>query len=191
MALTSPLQSPRPRSTIATIAHGLLALARERRATSAVEFALMLGPALGLLLAALQIPLVFFADQALQSAAITAGRQIMTGTAQTSNISQASFQQAVCALLNTMLSCGKVMVDVESASSYGSLATAYPTLTYSNGSVSNQWGYNPGGPGDVVIVRVMYNWPIFGGALLPGLSNQPNDERLLVGTSVFKNEPYK
>ena len=37
----------------------------------------------------------------------------------------------------------------------------------------------------------MYNWPVVGGPLLPGLANQANGDRLLVATAVFKNEPYQ
>ncbi len=36
----------------------------------------------------------------------------------------------------------------------------------------------------------MYNWPVVGGGLLPGLADQPNGNHLLVATSVFKTEPY-
>lgn len=170
----------------------LLAIAGDRRAVSAVEFAVVLGPLLGLLLASLQIPMIFFADQALQSAAANAGRLIMTGSAQQAGTSQAAFQQSVCAQLTSLFSCANLMVDVESASSYGAIGTNTPALTYGkNGAVGNQWAYNPGGPGDIVIVRVMYNWPVFGSGLIPGLSNQPNNQRLLVGATVFKNEPYQ
>jgi hypothetical protein len=84
------------------------------------------------------------------------------------------------------------MVDVESAGSYSALNTATPTLTYDgSGNVTNAWVYNPGGPGDIVIMRVMYNWPVIGGPLAWGLSNQPGDQRLLIATTVFKNEPYQ
>ena len=44
--------------------------------------------------------------------------------------------------------------------------------------------------GDVVIMRVMYGWPIVGGPFAFGLSNQPNGTFLLIATAVFKNEPY-
>jgi Flp pilus assembly protein TadG len=168
------------------------AIMRDRRAVAALEFAAVLAPLLGLLLATLQIPMIFFADQALQSAATNAGRLIMTGSAQQDGTSQSAFQQAVCAQLASMFSCANLMVDVESASSYGAIGTSTPTLTYGhNGAVGNKWAYDPGGPGDIVIVRVMYNWPVFAAALIPGLANQPNQQRLLVGATVFKNEPFK
>ena len=57
------------------------------------------------------------------------------------------------------------------------------------GTTTGQWGTPPAG--DIVILRVMYNWPIVASPLLPGLANQSNGDRLLVATSVFKNEPFQ
>jgi Flp pilus assembly protein TadG len=167
-------------------------LPRDERAATAVEFAILIAPLLFLILASLQLGIIFFAGQALQSATTTAGRQLMTGADQTAGMSQGKFRRAVCANAKGLLSCGGIMVDVESASSYSSVNTAPLTLTYdANGKVSNAWTYSPGGGGDIVIVRAMYNWPVVAGPLLPGLANQPNGDRLLVATSVFKNEPFQ
>lgn len=164
---------------------------RDRRAVAALEFAVVVGPFLALMLASLQIPLIYFADEALQGAAIQAGREIMTGQAQQSGMTQAAFKQAVCGLLGAMFSCSNIMVDIESASNFSSINTGSPTVTYGrNGQPNNNWAYSPGGPDDVVIVRVMYNWPVMASALIPGLANQPGGQRLLIGTAVFKNEPY-
>jgi len=56
--------------------------------------------------------------------------------------------------------------------------------------VTNQWSYSPGNPGDIVVVQVMYQWPVVLGPLGFNLSNVGNGNRLLVSTAVFKNEPY-
>jgi Flp pilus assembly protein TadG len=164
----------------------------DTRAATAVEFALLISPLMFLILASLQLSIIFFASQVLQSAAITSGRQIMTGAVQTAGYSQTTFPtQVVCPAAPVLLTCGSIMVDVESASSYSSLNTGALTPTYnSSGQVTNTWSYSTGGPGDIVILRLMYNWPIVASPLLPGLANQSNGNRLLVGTSVFKNEPY-
>ena len=59
-----------------------------------------------------------------------------------------------------------------------------------NGTVSNTWNYSPGTPGSIVVVQVMYQWPIVLGPLNFNLSNLSNGNRLLVSTAVFKTEPY-
>ena len=74
---------------------------------------------------------------------------------------------------------------------FRSISTTPITLTYdAHGNVTNNFAYSTGNPGDIIILRAMYNWPVVGGGLLPGLANQSGGNHLLVGTSVFKTEPY-
>jgi Flp pilus assembly protein TadG len=169
-------------------------LAGDERAATAVEFAMLIAPLIFLILASLQLSIIFFAGQTLQSVATTTGRQLMTGADQTAGMTQTQFQTAVtnaCTAAGAPLNCSSIMVDVESATAYSSASTAPLTPTYNaSGQVTNTWAYSPGGPGDIVVLRLMYNWPVVAGPLLPGLANQSNGDRLLVATSVFKNEPY-
>jgi Flp pilus assembly protein TadG len=161
------------------------------RAATAVEFAMLAPPLIFLILASLQISIIFFAGQYLQSLTTLAARQVMTGQAQTAGDSQTQFQTSVCNNAPTLFfTCGNIMVDVESASSYSALNTSTLTPTYNGSGQPTNMIYSPGGPGDIVILRVMYNWPVVAAPLLPGLANQSNGDRLLVATSVFKNEPY-
>jgi len=169
----------------------LRSLLTDERAATAVEFAMLVTPLVALILASLQLSIIFFAGQVLQTAAIASGRQLMTGTAQSASMTQAQFQSAVCANAPILFTCSNIMVDVESASAYSSISTSAPTLTYdAKGNVTNTWNYSPGSGGDIVILRVMYNWPVVGGPLAPGLADQSNGDRLLIATSVFKNEPF-
>jgi hypothetical protein len=64
-------------------------------------------------------------------------------------------------------------------------------LTFdSSGAVTNQWAWSPGNPGDIVIVQVMYQWPVMMGPLGFNLANLANGNRLLVSTVAFKSEPF-
>jgi len=170
----------------------LLRLGKDERAATAVEFALLITPLVTLILASLQLSLIFFAGQALQSVAISAGRQLMTGQVQDAGDTQTQFHQVVCDNAPILFTCGSLMVDVQSASNYSQINTTPITLNYDiHGNVTNTWSYSPGSPGSVVILRVMYNWPVVAGPLMVGMANQPNGDHLLVGVSVFKNEPYE
>jgi len=169
----------------------LRGLLRDDRAATAVEFALLVTPFVVLVLASLQLSILFYAGQVLQSATMNAGRQLMTGADQQAGLTQAQFKTSVCNTANFLFNCNNMMVDVESASGYSTLNTAPITLTYdAKGNVTNTWSYSPGAAGDIVIVRVLYNWPVIAGPLLVGLADQPNGDHLLVATSVFKIEPY-
>jgi Flp pilus assembly protein TadG len=165
-------------------------VAREDGA-AALEFAIVAAPFIALLVAGLQTALAFFAGQVLESAVADSSRSILTGSAQNGNLDQNAFAQLVCTKVQALFSCPSLMVDVQTASSFSAASTAMPTLTYNaQGQVNNSWSYNPGNPGDIVVVRVMYLWPTFLGPLGFSLSNQTNGSLLLMATAVFKNEPY-
>jgi hypothetical protein len=50
--------------------------------------------------------------------------------------------------------------------------------------------YNPGGPGQIVVVRLFYQWPLFVTGLGYNISNLAGSKRLLAATSAFQNEPF-
>jgi len=166
--------------------------ARREDGTAAVEFAVVAAPFITLLLAIIQTALVLFSEQILDTAVATTGRLILTGQAQTQNMTQTQFAHAVCAQLPTFFNCNLLMVDVQSPASFTGANTTMPTLTFNaGGQVTNAWQYQPGTPGSIVVMRVMYQWPIFLGPLGAGLANLPNGQRLLMATAAFKNEPYQ
>jgi Flp pilus assembly protein TadG len=164
---------------------------RDRRGATALEFALLATPLLGIIFAALQLGVIVFFDQALQTVTSQAGRMLMVGTAQKQNMTQAQFGAAVCAMAPAAFVCNNLMVDVESFNTFSSANTSPLTPTYNSSGVVNNMNYSPGGPGSIVVVRVMYDWPVFGGPFALGLANQANGTHLLVGTAVVKNEPYQ
>jgi Flp pilus assembly protein TadG len=161
--------------------------ARHQDGAAAVEFALVAVPFLALLFAILETALVFFAGQTLEAAVTDAGRLIMTGQAQ--GFSQADFKTQVCnRLAGGLFDCTNgVYVNVQTYSSYAAINTASPI---SNGQFdTTQMAYSPGVQGSIVVVTLYYEWPIYVSLLGSNLSNLNGGSRLLVATSVFRNEP--
>lgn len=168
-----------------------------RKGATAIEFALVAAPFLALLVALFETALVFFAGRVLDEVTEEASRYILTGQAQQSNMTQAQFENYICtstntaALVSALFNCNNLMVNVASYSDFTTASTSMPALTFNaNGTVSNTWSYSPGNPGSIVVVQVMYQWPIILGPLGFNLSNLANGNRLLVSTAVFKSEPY-
>ena len=144
-------------------------------------------PCIFLILAMLQTALIFLAGQVLETAVAGSSRLILTGQAQ--SVTQSTFATAVCGKIPALFNCGDLIIDVQAYSAFASADTSTPTLTFnSQGQVTNTWGYHPGGPGDIVVVRMMYQWPVLLGF---SLSNLSNGNRLLMATAAFKNEPYQ
>jgi len=160
---------------------------RQRRATSSVEFALVASPLIALALGTIQTGTIFLASQSLETAAAYGARLILTGQAQTQNWTAAQFKQQICSQITAIFDCsGGVYVDVES---YPSFSAANLALPISNGTFNTgALGYNPGGPGSVVVLRLYYQYPVFFSALK--LNNLTNGSDLFAATAVFQNEPY-
>lgn len=162
----------------------------DQQGATAVEFALVATPFFALIFAILETALVFFAGQTLETAAADGARLIMTGQAQTAGYDQAAFKRAVCAKIVGLIDCNAgLYIDVKSYASFSSINTAAPIT---NGALNTTgFGFVSGGPGDIVVVRLMYQWPVYAALLSFNLSNSGTNKRLLMSTVAFRNEPYK
>jgi Flp pilus assembly protein TadG len=170
---------------------------RKEEGAAAVEFALVAAPFFALMFAIMETALVFFAGQYLETVATDSTRLILTGQAQTSAWSQSQFQTQVCAKLVALFNCSGLVIDVQT---YANFANTNTSLPLSNGQWSfptNAQGqpvttFQPGNPGDIVVARLMCEWPVW--VWFPGLSalsNMTNKGRLLMATAAFRNEPYQ
>jgi Flp pilus assembly protein TadG len=163
--------------------------ARRQDGSAAVEFGLVAAPFLALLFAIMETAIVFFAGQALETAAADSARLIMTGQAQTQGFDATAFKNAVCAKIYGLFDCQNgVNVDVRTFSSFANVTM--PNPVDAQGNFQNNFQYQPGGPGDIVVVRLFYQYPVYVSLLGFNLSNVNGGKRLLASTAAFRNEPY-
>lgn len=179
--------------TFATRAAQRLRLTRFGRAqdgAAAVEFSLVAAPFLALLFAIMETAFVFFAGQSLEYAAAQSGRLIMTGQADANGWDQSAFKTQVCSKVVALFDCAnKLYVNVQKYSSFASASTTPP---YNNGQLdTGQMKYQPCQPGEINVVQLYYEWPIYISLLNSNLSNQNGNNRLLIATNAFRCEPYK
>jgi Flp pilus assembly protein TadG len=180
----------------------VLRLVRREDGEVIVEFALVAAPFLAVLFAIMETSLAFFAQETLETQTANATRLVLTGQQQSATAGQsnsqaaAAFAQKVCnSAANMMFDCSKMIIDVQTVSSFSS---ANLTLPIKNGQLDPSFSpsYNPGGPNCIVVVRVMYQWPVyvsllsFSSSLGNNMSSTSGSQRLLLATSVFRNEPY-
>jgi Flp pilus assembly protein TadG len=159
-----------------------------RNANAAIEFALIAPAFIALLMAILQVGLVFVAQSVLQTATSQASRLIMTGQAQNSGLTAAQFQQDVCNYATSLFNCAGIYVNVQTFSTFSSIAMTNPVSggTFNTGSL----GYSTGGAGDIVVVQVFYEWPVYLAPLNFNLANVGSNYDVLVATAAFRTEPY-
>ena len=160
-------------------------LARKEDGSAAVEFGMVAAPFLLLVFAIMETAIVFFAGQTLETAVADSSRLIMTGQAQQQGFNQSAFKDAVCAKIYGLFDCANgVHVDVKTYPAFASINLTPPLD--SSGNFQNNQTYQPGCPGDIVVVRLFYQWPIY----VSLLQNMSGNKRLLIATAAFRNEPY-
>src|ERR1044072_5505367 len=95
---------------------------REQSGATTIEFAMVAAPFLELVFAIIETAIVFFAGQALETAAADSARLIMTGQAQTQGYDQGKFKTAVCNKIYGLFNCqGGVFVDVKTYPTFASI----------------------------------------------------------------------
>jgi Flp pilus assembly protein TadG len=188
----------------ASVPNVLRRFRRNRNASAAVEFALVAPVFFGLLFAIIETSIIFFANQVLETITQDSARLIGTGQAQNGQVmingvaacaavpcTPAEFQTYVCsrvpALLFTCPGTNGIFIDVES---YPAFTNININNQISGGIFTNNMQYSTGGPGDIVVVRLFYQWPQYVTGLGYNITNLTGNLRLLVATAVLKNEPY-
>jgi Flp pilus assembly protein TadG len=162
---------------------------RNDRGSTVVEFALVAPVFFGLLFAIIEMAMVFFASQVLETVTQDSARVIMTGQAQLASYTQAQFKNLVCSKVVALFDCvNGISIDVQSYSAFSSINIADPIDAGKNFVPPNN--YLPGGPGDIVVVRTFYKWPLFVTGLGFNVANLSGSMRLLTATAAFQNEPY-
>jgi|SRR5271165_3713398 len=165
-------------------------LVHRRDGSATVEFGLVAVPFIALLFAIVETAIVFFAGQALETAVADSARLILTGQAQNQNFNATAFKNAVCANVYGLFDCQNgIYIDVETFSSFSSVTMPSPVDSQGNFQ-SSGFGYQPGGPGDIVVVRLFYQYPVYVSLLGFNLANVNGGKHLLTATAAFRNEPY-
>jgi Flp pilus assembly protein TadG len=168
--------------------------ARRQDGAAAIEFAMVAAPFLALVFAIMETAIIFFAGQILETAASDSARLIMTGQAQTLGFDNATnFKtKVVCPRTYAVLNClDKLHVDVKRYTSFAQ-ASANISKPIEDGKLKTDgFGHDPSGPGDIVVVRLMYEWPVYVSLFgFNKLADVTGGNRLLMATVAFCNEPF-
>lgn len=180
---------------------------RDENGATAVEFALVSVPFIGLLFAIFETALVFFANQGLEAATAEAARQLMTGQVQydPTITSYTTFRNKVFCnppsprvrILPSFIDCNKLVIDISKPTNFG---TANLNMDFLTGTST----FCTGLPGEIMVLRVVYPMPVYLSVLtMNGLAvgqtivnrngQQMYDgswKHMLMGTSAFRNEPF-
>jgi Flp pilus assembly protein TadG len=174
-----------PKTTMRNI---LRRFRRNRGGSAAVEFALVAPVFFALLFAIIETALVFFASQVLETVTQNSARMIMTGQAQAAAYTPAQFATYVCNQVPALFNCANISIDVQSYPAFSGI-TINSQIDGTKNFINNMQ-YCPGNPGDIVVVRLFYQWPLFVTGLGYNITNLSGSKRLLSATAAFRNEPF-
>lgn len=155
-----------------------------------VEFGLIGGSYIVMLMAAMEIGFLIFLQGVLDNAARDAARQIRTGQVQLASSPTTTFSNLLCSEVGNLIPCSSLIYQSQAFWQWSEASSSMttPVSRNSNGNLVSS-GFNGGSPGEIVIVQVTYNYSFFTpliGALLGGTSQSA----LLQSTVVFQNEPF-
>ena len=162
---------------------------RSQHGGAAVEFAVIGLPFFLFMFAILDISLIFFASTTLENGIVSAARQIRTGQAQAMNMTKQQFRTLVCGEISMLLGCdSRLGVDVRKYSGFSS--AQFENALDNNGNLTGNFQFDPGQPGDVVVVRAFYTWPVLTPIVGEAFQNMAGGHRLIETSIAFRNEPF-
>ena len=163
-----------------------------RGGNTAVEFATVAAPFFFLIFGIFELGMIFSASVALENSTSMLARTIRTGELQKSGSATASsFKTSICTNMGAFsVDCAnKLHIDVR----------VYDNLAATNNQkapiTNGQWDATPptfvlGNPGDIVLVRAYYEWPLIAPGFNGALQSLDGGKAVLAASATFRNEPY-
>jgi Flp pilus assembly protein TadG len=158
---------------------------RARDGATAVEFAMIVMPFLGLVFATLELGMMFLVSTTMESSAQSAARTIRTGQFQSGAATAAAYKTAVCNGMGWLgADCqANLLTDVRTFNTFNAVSTAPPIRTAADVV------FQPGQACSIILARATYNWTL----LAPGLSGVTYTgagKVKLQAAAAFRNEPF-
>lgn len=181
-------------SPLRSIGRQLRRFARARHGTAAVEFGLVVVPFFLLMTGIAEVSMIGLAQTSLDYSVSEVGRQIRTGQAQLAGKSYTQMQQMLCSQMSSFLflTCnGNLYLDVDTFASFTDASNGNSAPIKNNQFQTAGFGYSPGAPSDIVVVRAYYRWQILTPMFSALFQNISGGERVLVSTMMFRDEPYQ
>ncbi len=170
-------------------------LAKDRSGVTAIEFAFVAPPFFLLAFGIIEIGVAHLANRMLDNALVESARLIRTGQAQ-GNIAADEFKTQLCSSMPSFM-CDKdeitgeerMVIEVESIADFAD-AQSTDSLYDEDGNLRDDTKYDPGAASEIVVVNVVYKWPMMS-SVLEFDNGDHGFERHLTSTMVFRNEPWE
>ena len=171
----------------------------DRRASAAIEFAVVGLLSLELVLEAMQAGLYFYTSAAVERASSKGTRAIITGSVSSQGLTATQFRaNVVCPAISAFnLSCSNVITNVQTVSEAVSPGGFYTFLNSTQTALkqptldNSQTSYCTGTSQSYVVVQILYAMPIFSPFWkIFATTFNGSASYILQSTAAFRNEPF-
>lgn len=162
---------------------------RNRDGVTAIEFSLLAIPYLMLFIGIIEFSIMHVSASLLEGATGSAARLIRTGQIQQGGADpETAFRDQFCSFATVLIDCNDVIIEVRQLPSFTDISAANPQYD-EDGNLIPQ-GFDAGGSGDRVLIRVGYRYevmtPFISPLLTAGSGSIP-----FMSTIVLQTEPYE
>jgi hypothetical protein len=165
-------------------------LAKDRSGVTAIEFAFVAPPFFLLVFGIIEIGVAHLVNRLVDNAVVEAARLVRTGQAHSGNITAGGFKTQICDFMPPfMCDESRITVEVDAIEDFAD-AQSTDSLYDEDGNLREDTGYEIGGASEIVVVNVIYKWPMMS-AVLSFDNGDHGNERHLTSTMVFRNEPWE
>jgi Flp pilus assembly pilin Flp len=162
---------------------------------TAVEFAIVAVPFLGLIFGILELALVFFTTSVLTQSISDTGRLVRVGAFQGCGTVK-EFKALICDGMQNLMNCeANLRVDLITGASFQSVSLADPGLSGLDPDDEDKeiddGTYVDTGPGAPVVLQASFYYPLALPNFMTRLETIPNSQRhVIMATTAFRNEPF-
>ncbi len=139
----------------------------------------------------IELALMFTTQSLLHESTFAAARLIRTGQIQQAGGAgqEQMFRDAVCDFSEILIPCNQIQFQVQEVPSFDAADDAPPQFD-EDGNLQDT-GFDPGAENSVVLIRVVYNYPIKTPMMESFFSNRTGGKRTMLSTMVLQTEPYQ
>jgi Flp pilus assembly protein TadG len=184
---------------------------RSNDGAAAIEFAILAIPYFLIIFAIIETFVAYTAEQLVSNATDNLSRQLRTGQitaglGRTTDKTRTEIRQIFCEDVSILIQCSPeeiatpnlLQLDIRSFATFADIPTTIPRKSADNYADidTTGFGYSPGGPKSINMVRAYYRWQVITDLVRPYITNiRPSDGSLpnhflIVATSAFQNEDY-
>lgn len=138
----------------------------------------------------IELALMFTAQSLLHESMFTAARLVRTGQLQDSGGNgETMFRDAVCGFSEVLIPCNRIQFHVREVPDFASAGEDEPEFD-EDGNLTDT-SFDAGGPSSIVVIRVVYNYPLRTPLMGSIFANRGDNRRTMLSTMVLQTEPYQ